>query len=123
MSAPEFNQTAVSASLSHGLLGFLHFLGYDRRRKNREAGEAAFNELREAYEMLMRRIERDNREVLYVPVQCGKKMHVCRLRLDHGLPSVRVKFVDSTTGHDLLEMVVPFAESVDEIEKVRLRNT
>ena len=92
----------------------------DRRVKNRETWEPTLEQLRESHDMLMRRIESDNSGPQQVAVLVGKKLHVCRLRTDHGLPCVRVKFVDLATSHNLAEMVIPFAESLDKIEEVRL---
>ena len=116
-----FDRAASGGCVSR-LVRCFSFFGFfkDGWAENRQAWEPTLEQLRESHDMLMRRIERDNSGPQQVAVLVGKKLHVCRLRADHGLPCRLVKFVDLTTSHNLMEMVVPFAESLDKVEEVRL---
>lgn len=85
--------------------------------------ESTIEQLQESYDVLLSRLEREDSPIYEVPVLIGKKFHFYRLRADHGLPSMHVEFVNLATFENFMEMVVPFAESLDEVEKVRLRYT
>ena len=53
-------------------------------------------------------------------VQVGDKLQFARIPTDNGLPRIRVKFVERGTLHEFAEMNIPYAKSIDEIEKMRL---
>ena len=53
-------------------------------------------------------------------VQVGNQLQHARLPANNTLPRIRIKFVERGTLREFAQMEVPYAKSIDEIEKVRL---
>ena len=92
---------------------------YGMRKLGRQ-GEPTVEELREMYDVIVGGPERYASPAPEILVQVGKQLQFEKIPIDNGLPRIRVKFVDRRTLIEFAQMEVPYAESIDEIEKMRL---
>ena len=83
-------------------------------------GEPTLEELWEMYDVIVGGPERYASPPPEILVQVGNQLQFARIPADNGLPRIRVKFVERGTLHEFLEMEIPYAKSIDEIEKMRL---
>lgn len=105
-----------------GARRLVRFFGFFKERwgKLRRQGEPTLEELREMYDVIVGGPERYASHPPEILVQVGNQLQFARIPADNGLPRIHVKFVERGTLREFAQMEIPYAESIDEIEKMRL---
>ena len=82
--------------------------------------EPTIEELSKMHDVIVGGPERYASPPPEILVQVGNQLQHARIPANNTLPRIRIKFVERGTLREFAQMEVPYAKSIDEIEKVRL---